>query len=419
MEHSNVAPASLQQRLEVVDIIRGVALLAIVFVNMAVFSLDFEYLASIGLALLGTPDVFAPLTFWDKAAMWMVNVFISGRFLPILAMLFGWGCYMIMERVEQKGRSSMSLLWRRLGLLLGFGVLHYVFIWSGDILMLFAVNGAFLLLFMRMSIASLRKWIIGWTIALILVLGLVGGILFSLIAAVEPAEIASFISGMDKFMTPFLDVFREGSYWEVVGSRAPGVLFMPFGLLFSVPFTLIIFLVGLYAAKAKVVDRLIHNKSMLRRALILALVSAVLGLGISTLLIRVSDNWPVLAFAGILGMVGWIGNVLFYIFVLIRLGNSDRFRGLLRSFIPVGQMPLTVYLMQSVIATSVLYGYGLGLADQVGPAEGILLSVGIFACCMIFSRVWFRFFALGPMEWLWRRLMYGREVRLHATPGGQ
>ncbi|MCI2425540.1 DUF418 domain-containing protein [Candidatus Acetothermia bacterium] len=100
-------------------------------------------------------------------------------------------------------------------------------------------------------------------------------------------------------------------------------------------------------------------------------------------------------------MVSWIGNVLFYVFALIWLGSGARFRGLLRSFIPVGQMPLTVYLMQSVIATSILYGYGLGLTDQVGPAEGILLTVGILACCMIFSRVWFRFFALGPMEWLW------------------
>jgi uncharacterized protein len=400
----------------VVDIIRGVALFAILFVNMALFRLD--YLTAVWVAL-GIPDVLAPLTFWDQAAIWMVNLFIAGRFLPILAMLFGWGCYMIMERAEQKGLSSRSLLWRRLGLLLGFGVLHYVFIWSGDILMLFAVNGAFLLLFMRMSTASLRKWIIGWTIAGILVIGLVGGVLFSLIAAVEPAELVNWMGWVDQKVGPYLDVFREGSYWEVVGTRALEVLFMPFALPLSVPFMLITFLVGLYAAKAKVVDRLIHDKGMLRQALMLALISAVLGLGISTLLIRVSDNWLVLAVAGILGMVGWIGNVLFYIFALIRLGISDRFRGLLRSFIPVGQMPLTVYLMQSVIATSILYGYGLGLADQVGPAEGILLTVSIFACCMIFSRLWFKSFALGPTEWLWRRLMYGPGVRLHASSSGQ
>jgi uncharacterized protein len=400
----------------VVDIIRGVALLAILFVNMALFRLD--YLTAVWVAL-GIPDVLAPLTFWDQAAIWMVNLFISGRFLPILAMLFGWGCYMIMERAEQKGRSSRSLLWRRLGLLLGFGVLHYVFIWSGDILMLFAVNGAFLLLFMRMSTASLRKWIIGWTIALILVFGLGAGVLFSLIRAMEPAELINFIGGVDKFMVPYLDVFREGSYWEVVGTRALEVLFMPFALPLSVPFVLITFLVGLYAAKAKVVDRLIHDKGVLRQALMLALISAVLGLGIFTLVTRVTENWLALAVGGMLGAIGWIGNVLFYIFALIRLGISDRFRGLFRSFIPVGQMPLTVYLMQSVIATSILYGYGLGLADQVGPAEGILLSMGIFACCMIFSRVWFRFFALGPTEWLWRRLMYGRGVRLHASSSGQ
>ena len=119
-------------------------------------------------------------------------------------------------------------------------------------------------------------------------------------------------------------------------------------------------------------------------------------------------HWIVFAVAGMLGMIGFIANVLFYILALIRLSSSDLFGWFFRPFIPVGRMPLTVYLMQSVIATLIFYGYGLGLAGQLGAAEGILLTVVIFAGQMIFSRLWFKSFTLGPAEWLWRRLMYGR-----------
>ncbi|MCL0058304.1 DUF418 domain-containing protein [Dehalococcoidia bacterium] len=412
-EGSALAPVAPQQRVEVLDIIRGVALFAILFANMAMFRL--EYFSPI-IEALGLSGLVEPISSLDRAAYWVVNMFISGRFLPILAMLFGWGCYMIVERAEQKGLSYKSLLWRRLLLLFGFGVLHYVFIWHGDILMTFAVNGAFLLLFLRMSTASLRKWIVGWIIGFLVIGSVIGiGIGFGLqeIAAMEPANVTNFIEEMDASLT---QVYREGSYWEVVWSRALIPLVMPFVLPFTVPFMLIFFLAGLYAAKAKVIDRLIRGEGPLSRALLPSFICTMLGGGISTWMIQVSDNWLVFGVAGILGTIGWIANVLFYILALIRLSKSDLFGRFLRPFIPVGRMPLTVYLMQSVIATLIFYGYGLGLAGQVGAAEGILLTVVIFAGQMIFSRLWFKSFTLGPAEWLWRRLMYGPGVRMRYAP---
>ena len=415
-ERVALAPVSPHQRVDVMDVIRGVALFAILFVNMAMFRL--EYFSSM-IQAFGLSHLVEPISSLDRAAYWVVNMFISGRFLPILAMLFGWGCYMIMERAEQKGLPYKGLLWRRLLLLLGFGALHYLFIWHGDILMAFAVNGAFLLLFMRMSTASLRKWIIGWIIAF-LVIGTVFGIGMGIglphIEMMKPAYVTDFLDEMNQLITL---VPREGSYLEVVWSRVPMLLAMPFALPWAVPFMLIFFLAGLYAAKAKVIDRLLRGEGPFSRALLPSFICAVLGMGISTWIIQAGGHWLVFGVAGILGMIGFIGNVLFYILALIRLSSSDLFGWFFRPFIPVGQMPLTVYLMQSVIATSIFYGYGLGLAGQVGAAEGILLTVGIFAGQMIFSWLWFKSFALGPAEWLWRRLMYGRGVRLRSAPTGQ
>ena len=77
-------------------------------------------------------------------------------------------------------------------------------------------------------------------------------------------------------------------------------------------------------------------------------------------------------------------------------------------FAPIGQMALTNYLAQSLIATTLFYGYGFGLYDQVLPSLMLVLVLLIFAGQMVFSRFWLAQFRFGPMEWLWRSLTYGQ-----------
>lgn len=74
----------------------------------------------------------------------------------------------------------------------------------------------------------------------------------------------------------------------------------------------------------------------------------------------------------------------------------------------VGRIALTNYLLQSIIATTVFYGYGLGLFGRVGPALGIILTFFIFILQVYFSRYWMKHYHFGPMEWLWRTLTYGK-----------
>ncbi|MCL0057236.1 hypothetical protein M1N50_02845, partial [Dehalococcoidia bacterium] len=162
-ERSALAPVAPQQRVEVLDIIRGVALFGILLVNMAMFRLDVAAMF-VGVPGMLAPPGVAPPELADRVATWLIGFFAIGRFYPILAMLFGLGCYLIMKQAEQKGVSPKAILRRRLVILIGFGALHYVFIWWGDILHIFAVTGAFLLLFMQKNVVSLRKWIIGLAI---------------------------------------------------------------------------------------------------------------------------------------------------------------------------------------------------------------------------------------------------------------
>ncbi len=79
-------------------------------------------------------------------------------------------------------------------------------------------------------------------------------------------------------------------------------------------------------------------------------------------------------------------------------------------------MPLTNYLMQSLIATTLFYSYGFGLFGKVGPAVGFLISLAIYGVQVVYSRWWMARFRFGPLEWLWRMITYGRSPTAVVAP---
>ena len=86
-----------------------------------------------------------------------------------------------------------------------------------------------------------------------------------------------------------------------------------------------------------------------------------------------------------------------------------------RPLVPIaaaGRMALTNYLMQSVVCTLLFYGYGLGLHDRVGIAQGMGVAAILWGVQVVVSALWLRWFQYGPMEWLWRSLTYGQRMPL-------
>src|SRR5262249_9773424 len=110
---------------------------------------------------------------------------------------------------------------------------------------------------------------------------------------------------------------------------------------------------------------------------------------------------------------------LFYVSALALLSRRPGWSAWLAPLATVGRMPLTNYLMQSVICTTIFHSYGLGLFGKVGPAAGLLLALAVFAAQVGYSRWWLGRFRFGPMEWLWRGMTYGRfpALRLSRGPG--
>jgi uncharacterized protein len=82
----------------------------------------------------------------------------------------------------------------------------------------------------------------------------------------------------------------------------------------------------------------------------------------------------------------------------------------------VGRMALTNYLLQSIICTTIFYGYGLARYGQIGVAAGIVLAVTIYLLQVLFSQWWLHHFRYGPMEWLWRTLTYGHRQPIYLRP---
>lgn len=106
-----------------------------------------------------------------------------------------------------------------------------------------------------------------------------------------------------------------------------------------------------------------------------------------------------------------------YVCALVVLFQSRSLSWLARPFAPVGQMALTNYLMQSVAIIFILtsWGPGLGLAGKAGASTFLPFVVIFFAAQIVFSHLWLRSFAYGPVEWLWRALTYGSRPALRRT----
>jgi uncharacterized protein len=106
---------------------------------------------------------------------------------------------------------------------------------------------------------------------------------------------------------------------------------------------------------------------------------------------------------------------LFYITSLVLLTRDPVWHQRLLPLAAVGRMAITNYLLQTVICTTLMYGYGFGLYGQVGPAIGIALTFVLYGLQIPWSLAWLQRFRFGPVEWLWRTLTYGHLQSMRLT----
>lgn len=400
-----LSPVMVSERIVSMDVVRGLALLGILISNMIFFSQPH------GINGWRADLWFGPA---DKFADWISMIFIEGKFYPIFSMLFGLGVSMQMERASSRGLEIKTVYLRRLYVMMGFGILHGILLWEGDVLLVYALCGLVLWLFRNRKPKTLLFWAAGFVLipaSLILFIGLVLHLL-SGHPEVQSAMSESY-AGDEETRSEMFRIFVTGSYFDVVFYRLKEMVFMILLTLFYAPLYLGLFLIGMWAGRKEILAEVQKHTRLLVSILLICgavgLMANLIGAWLQIDGITESNYGLMLIGNGIISIFGSVLAFAYIAGLALLIHYRSSWTGLFAPLAAVGRMALTNYLAQSLIATTIFYGYGFGFGGNVGRMGVIGISLMIFAAQIAFSVCWLKFYRYGPMEWLWRSLTYGKR----------
>jgi uncharacterized protein len=402
--YDNVSPLPVNERIATLDIVRGFALLGILIMNMPGFANSFFIEADGSHLWPGTLDQRAELA---------RDMLFSGKFNSMFSLLFGIGFTIQLGRLlERQPDRAVAIYTRRLLALLAFGVVHTVVFWNGDVLHIYALLG-FALLFLR----NVSNRVVYALIGACLLYPAVSGTLRLLV--ISPDMVAQQVLQMQAWEVSNNLAYGHGSFPVAALEHAREAVFfytdplMFWGTLgFYVQMTTTM-LIGFLVGRNGWVRRIPELMPWVRRlqwwalgvGVVCALIFGILGEfnrapGPSLAKIVVSITY----------VLSRLGMMMFYVLTIVRLAQSPAWQKRFAPIAAAGRMPLTNYLLQTLIATTIFYGWGFGLWGKVGPAAGLLLAFAIFFVIQVPLSVWWlRRFQFGPMEWLWRLATYGHR----------
>lgn len=403
------APAAPGGRIATLDLIRGVAILGILAVNIAGFAGPMA--ATLSPAWNGAPNA------GDEIAFLTTFVLFEGKMRGLLSLLFGASMVLLIESAEARGRNGDALQLRRLLWLAVIGYLHFALLWWGDILFAYAFAGFFALLLRHLPVKIMLPLALvaftTWHGA-----GMAGSapaVLADLryAAGASPRAEASAIAEQRKAAAIATEVELrrlQGSGTGLIAyktTQEPG--FPVAGALIGLGETLPLMLIGMALCRTG-----FFTGGWPRGRL------AMLGVGALTLGIAATFALASLARTSAYGpatmnavIVYWaalphLAMTLGYASSVMLLAG-DATSGLRSRIEAVGRMALSNYLACSLVFTALFYGWGLGLIGQVPARCHFVFVAAGWAAMLLLSRWWQARFGQGPVERLWRFLS-GRQA---------
>jgi uncharacterized protein len=403
---TQATPTEAKERIYTLDVIRGFALLGIFIMNMPWFNTSFH---------AGVDGTKLWPEWWDQWTETATNVLLSGKFNSMFSMLFAIGFTIQLERLEARDpQHALSIYLRRLFWLFVFGLIHLFVFWGGDVLHVYALMGLALLALRRAPDKLL------WTLFVLCLVYPVGMGIWRMLTF-TPADREQFIALSHAWEATNNAAYGHGSFIAAVREHSREALAFytePSMLRGMVRFYVAVFLtmiLGLMLGRRHFFQNAAQHLPEVRRVqwwtLATGLVTgAIYGIWQATTTDFITPTpWRIVA-----GICYWLSRVLimiFYVATIVRAVHHPQWRQRLAPMAIAGRMPLTNYLMQTLLSTFLFYGWGLALWGKVGLALDLVLAVAIFFLVQVpLSKWWLARFELGPMEWLWRRLTYG-----HAT----
>ncbi len=398
--HGGNTPTTARERHVILDALRGLALLGIALANFPEFGL-WTFLSAEQQAAMPTTEVDR----WVRMGQYML---VDGKFYTIFSLLFGVGFSLILMR------HSRQLFVRRMLILVAIGFCHLMFIWSGDILLLYAIGGLLLTLFVKLS-DKVLLWIAG--LLILLPIGLDALTEFCGVDFAGPVynawwreagrqginegNFASWLRDARSYPEVFA-FLRQGALermWEFVdGHRLPKV-------------------VGLF-----VLGYLIGKRRLYARLEELPLAGITKTLLLPSLLFSCFYAWSATneylwgqTIHAVLYALSVIPLALCYICMFALLYKHQRNAVSFRLLAASGRMALTNYIGQSLVGILLFYGIGFGLGTWLGLWHIELIALTTFLLQILFSLLWLRYFRFGPLEWLWRMLTYGSWLDMRNT----
>jgi uncharacterized protein len=405
---THLAPIAPAERIPALDVLRGFALAGILLMNIEAF---------VGPVMGSYTGLDAALTGADRLADGLVYFFVQGKFITLFSLLFGMGFAMMAQRADAAGRAFTGLYWRRSLVLLSIGVAHALLLWSGDVLVTYALLSLLLPAFREAPAGMLAgAGVACYLVAPALLLGL------GLLSGVAPgwdAAIAAQGREMDAMLQAQCLAFGSGSYAAAVAQRVRDL-----GLTLSnLPVTgTMVF--GMFLAGAAFLRSGAIQRPDLHRTLYRWLRLVVLPLGLLAMLASFLIE-PTTAFdafslrqslAQSLAIVANAIMCLGYLAWVMRALQTQAGARRLGWLAPAGRMALSNYLLQSIVCTLLFYGYGLGLFERLPRFWQVPFALGLFALQALASRWWLARYRFGPVDWLWRSLTYLKAQPMRRAP---
>ncbi|MGP4070711.1 DUF418 domain-containing protein [Halobacillus sp. B29] len=387
--NSKASPLGESERLNWIDAARGLAILGIFMVNVPAFNAPYFLYGGAAQA-------------WDSSlshtVQAIIDIFFQASFYTLFSFMFGFGMQMMKDRLDEKNLDYRPIIFKRLVVLIGFGLVHAFLIWHGDILLSYGVLGLTLFAFFHLSTTGLlfvaysmlALLVLPMTLALYSIRGRLQGI-------VEQESINEAIAN-----------YGTGSLTEIWQQNASDWLYanhvanLPFLALSLLP----MFLFGLYVCRKRWLHEPAAHLGSIKKVWAMT--------GVLFLIFKAGPHlYGNPEWVGIMqDSVGGTASAIFYVLsvtLLFRTKSGARF---LHPLTWIGRMSLSNYILQSLVCFVLFYSVGFGLYGQVPPIMSVMIVVVVYTLQIFASRAWLKRYRYGPLEWLWRTLTYGKRQPL-------
>jgi uncharacterized protein len=390
-----ISPTTGTNRIALLDIYRGFALMGIYIVNIRFMSSSVIYPEAFEWMHNGT---------LNQITWWILDTFFNNKFFPIFSFLFGVGFGMQMNKMEEKNKFSNLFFIRRYSILLFFGIIHILIIWPGDVLALYALAGMIVLMIRKIPLKYLL--ILTTLILLFPFYGLIRNYLneWTINNGWRPLL---FLYDYD--LQDIVKIKTEGSFLQKVGFRLHeytvyyrNVEYFP--ILISMIF------LGYAAGRVKFYNKIPQSLGKLKYVALVAIVFILM----YHMLVGYLDEIKSFKAQILLKKMHIISDSLqafLYLYIIGWLYERKILIKFLEPLAYAGRMSLTNYIMQSLVGVFIFMGF-IDLYGQFGLVTLVFIAVVCFSLLVLGSKLWLKFYRYGPLEWLWRELTYNTKLNI-------